>query len=286
MNRNKINPNQISIFDIILEHPIEPITPTAPVINPAAEKNEKTKNGTVCPYPIPTVDEIIKLIDRSSFSAGKSKLISDVFECGALAISNLADLTQYEKREERYKQIINGYKPRERELIAEIFGKIFALLSSVTYDGGRFDDYLGDLFMRCNQGNKNAGQFFTPYHISHFMASCMLINADAEEKSKEIITINDPCSGGGGMLMAALDVLKNDYSVNYAYHCFMQASDIDIRCVHMTYLQLALAGVPAIVCHQNSLTNELWSVWKTPAFIFQYPRFCKYDVSIPKEKIA
>lgn len=282
MKRN--NPNQLSIFDIVLEHPQAPI-PSPPPVEPATEGKAQIKDGT-CPYPTPTVDEIIKLIDRSSYTVGKSKLISDVFACGALAISNLVDLTQYDEREEQYKQIMNGYKPKERELIAQIFGKIFALLSSVTADNGRFDDYLGELFMKCNQGNKDAGQFFTPYHISHFMASAMLMEADVEAKSKDIITICDPCSGGGGMLMAALDVLKNDYNINYAYNCFMRASDIDIRCVHMTYLQLSLAGVPAIVCHQNSLTNEIWSVWKTPAFIFQYPRFCKYDISIPKEKIA
>ena len=175
---------------------------------------------------------------------------------------------------------MNGYKPKERELIVEIFSKIFALLTSVTYDNGKFDDYLGELFMRCNQGNKNTGQFFTPYHISHFMAGAALTNADVETEAKNIISICDPCSGGGGMLMAALDVLKNDYKVNYAYHCFIEADDIDIRCVHMTYLQLALAGVPAIVCHQNTLTKELWSVWKTPAFIFQYLRFRKYDINL------
>lgn len=274
----RININQLSIFDIVLEHPQEPITPPAPVIKPVAEKKEQVKDGTMCPYPIPTVDEIIKLIDHSYYTVDKSMLLSDVFACGALAISNLVDFTQYDEREEQYKQIINSYKPKERELIAELFSKIFALLSSATYDNGAFDDYLGELFMRYNQGNKDTGQFFTPYHISHFMASAMLTEADIEAKSKDIITICDPCSGGGGMLMAALDVLKNDYNVNYAYRCFMQAGDIDIRCVHMTYLQLALAGVPAIVCHQDSLTNEIWSVWKTPAFIFQYPRFCKYDI--------
>ncbi len=283
MKRN--NPNQLSIFDIVLERPQESITSPPTIVEPATERKAQVKDET-CPYPTPTVDEIIKLIDRSSYTVGKSKLISDVFACGALAISNLVDLTQYDEREEQYKQIMNGYKPKERELIAQVFGKIFVLLSSVTADNGKFDDYLGELFMKCNQGNKNAGQFFTPYNVSRFMASAMLMEADVETKSKDIITICDPCSGGGGMPIAALDVLKNDYEINYAYHCFIQAGDIDIRCVHMTYLQLSLAGVPAIVCHQNSLTNEIWSVWKTPAFIFQYPRFCKYDISIPKEKIA
>ncbi len=268
------NPNQLTIFDIVLEKPSESFP--APPPEPIAEKKVQPKSGTLCPYPVPTVNEIIKLIDRSSYSVGKSKLISDVFACGALAVSNLVDFTQFDEREEQYKQIMNGYQPKERELIAEIFCKIFALLSSVTYDDGAFDDYLGKLFMHCNQGNKGTGQIFTPYHVSKLMAKIM-INGDTA-KQKDIFSVYDPCSGGGGLLMAALDVLKNDYNVNYTHHCFMQAGDIDIRCVHMTYLQLALAGVPAIVCHQNTLTNELWSVWKTPAFIFQYPRFCKYDI--------
>ena len=278
------NPNQLSMFDIVLEHPKEPTAPPPLILEPVTEPKEQFKDGTVCPYPIPTVDEIIKHIDRSPYTVDKSKLISDVFACGALSISNLVDLTQYDEREEQYKQIMQGYKPKERELIAEVFSKIFALLASVTYDDGAFVDYLGELFMRCNQGNKKAGQFFTPYHVSMLMAKMSITDADI--KQNDIITINDCCSGGGGMLMAALDVLKNDYNVNYTHHCFIQANDIDIRCVHMTYLQLALAGVPAIVCHQDTLTQELWSVWKTPAFIFQYPRFCKFDINTTKEKIA
>ena len=43
------------------------------------------------------------------------------------------------------------------------------------------------------------------------------------------------------------------------------------------YLQLSLAGVPAIIKHQNALSRELWSVWKTPAFVFQYHRFHQYE---------
>ena len=282
MKRN--NPDQLSIFDIILEHPKEQSAFTFQFNEPVDEQKQEVKSDSLCPYPIPTVNEIIKLIDQSSYGVGKSKLISDVFACGALAISNTVDLTQFDEREEQYKQIMNGYKPGERELIVEIFGKIFALLSSVTYDNGTFDDYLGELFMRCNQGNKGAGQVFTPYHIAKLMAKIMI--TDELVQKKDIISVMDPCSGGGALPLAALDTLKNDYNVNYTRHCFIQAGDIDIRCVHMTYLQLALAGVPAIVCHQNTLTNESWSVWKTPAFIFQYSRFCKYDIRIPKEKTA
>lgn len=231
--------------------------------------------GNICPYPIPTVDEIIKIIDRSAYKVNRSQLIADVFECGALAISNKVDFTKYDEREQHYLDIMNKYRPDERKLIFDIFNRVFALSSSVVYDNGEFNDYLGEIFMRCNQGNKFAGQFFTPYDVSKFMAKVTL--SDIENPLKRILTLCDPCCGGGGMAMAALDVLKNDYNVNYAMDCFIECADIDIRCVHMTYLQLALAGVPAIVKHQNTLTQELWSVWKTPAFIFQYHRFYKFQ---------
>lgn len=148
-------------------------------------------------------------------------------------------------------EIIKTYAPSEQQLIADIFSRIFVLCSSVTYDDGVFDDYLGELFMKCNQGNKNAGQYFTPFHVSKLIAKMSFTKADIEQN--KIITINDCCSGGGGLLLAALDVLKNDYGVNYAYNCYIDAGDIDARCVHMTYLQLSLAGVPAISCKSSRI---------------------------------
>ncbi len=273
----KANGQQLSLFDITLEHNTENIVTEPPTVSEPVKTERPIVGGNnFCPYPIPKVDEIIKMIDRSSYKVNRSQLISDVFECGALAISNMVDFTKYDEREQRYKDIMNGYSPDERKLIVDIFSKIFALSSSVVYDNGRFDDYLGELFMRCNQSSKFAGQFFTPYHISKLMAKMTL--SDIETPPQKTLTICDPCCGGGGLAMAALDVLKNDYNINYAMDCFIECADIDIRCVHMTYLQLSLAGVPAIVKHQNTLSKELWSVWKTPAYIFQYHRFYKYEV--------
>lgn len=237
------------------------------------------KQPTECPYPIPKHDDIMKLINNASIRVDRSKLLSDVFECGAIAISNKFDKLQAEEREKRYLDIINRYQQKERELIAEIFGNIFALLTSVTYDDGRFNDWLGNLFMESSAGNSRSGQFFTPYHVSHLMADMSLEKdiIDEKKQSDGILELYEPCCGSGGMMMASLDVLKNRYGFNYARNCFIVAEDIDLRCVHMCYLQLSLAGVPAIIKHQNTLTREKWSVWKTPAFIMQYLRFRKYE---------
>jgi len=254
------------------------IKPSVEYVTEQEAENIQKEILTRCPYKVPTVDEIIKLID-TAYTVDKSTFITDVFECGALSISNLVDKTQYNAREEQYKKVITKYNKKEQILMADIFCKIFALLGSVTYDDGRFNDYLGTLFMQCNMGNKKCGQFFTPYHISEFMARIVITEQEQMllQQKDEIITINDSCCGAGGMMLAALDVLKNTYKINYTRHCFIECSDIDIRCVYMTYLQLSLAGVPAIIYHRDSLTMQTWSVWKTPAFVFQYLRFAKYE---------
>ena len=273
----KKNTNQLSIFDIafpvVKEEPKDLIVETVVKTEQVPEQEQN-----LCPYKVPTIEDIIKRINASVYRFDKHQLISDVFECGAITISNMVDLMNKEEREKRYLQVIKKYQKEEQTLIAEIFAMIFALLSSVVYDNGRFYDNLGELFMRCNQGSSSAGQYFTPFQVSAMMAR-MIIGDEILEKTQNdgVLTLNDSCCGGGGMMMAALDVLKNKYHVNYTRNCFVLCSDIDLRCVHMTYLQLALAGVPAIVKHQDSLTGETWSIWKTPAFIFQYSRFCKYE---------
>lgn len=264
-------------FDFTLDKsampPVEEISETLPL-----PKRLHTEPNNLCPYPIPKIDDIVKDIEKASYEVDTFRFVSDLFECGAIAISNAVDLVQKDEREERYLQIIRSYKPDQQKKLAEIFAKVYALLASVVYDDGRLNDNIGEIFMRCNLGNKSAGQFFTPYHISECMARAIIDETLVKEKTADdgILTVNDPCCGGGGMLMAALDVLQC-LGINYARNCFMEANDIDLRCVHMTYLQLALAGVPAIVRHQNTLARECWSVWYTPAYLFQYLRFRKFD---------
>ena len=253
--------------------PIEDIPETLP-----SPKRLPPEQNNLCPYPIPQINDIVKDIEKASYAVDTFKFVSDLFECGAIAISNTVDLVQKDKREERYLHIIRSYTPDLQKKLAEIFAKVYALLASVVYDDGRFNDNVGELFMRCNLGNKTAGQFFTPYHLSGLMARVTIDETLVKEKTADdgILTVNDPCCGGGGMLMAALEVLHS-LGVNYARNCFIEANDVDLRCVHMTYLQLALAGVPAIVRHQNTLTRECWSVWYTPAYLFQYLHFRRFD---------
>ena len=112
---------------------------------------------------IPTVDDILKLLDKGTYKTNRYELLSDIFQCGAIAISNKFDIPQAEEREKTYLNIIKKYDKDMQYLIAEIFAKIYLLLTSQIDYG--FADYIGELYMKSETSSKNAGQFFTPYHL-------------------------------------------------------------------------------------------------------------------------
>lgn len=222
---------------------------------------------------IPTVDDILKLLDKGTYKTNRYELLSDIFQCGAIAISNKFDIPQAEEREKTYLNIIKKYDKDMQYLIAEIFAKIYLLLTSQIDYG--FADYIGELYMKSETSSKNAGQFFTPYCISKTCAETTINSSQVEQYIKEdkILTLNEPACGSGGMIIATIDTLYNKYDFNYSRNLFVECSDIDARCVYMTYLQLACTGVPAVIYQRDTLSMQTWQRWETPAYIMQWLRF-------------
>lgn len=220
---------------------------------------------------IPTIKEIIKLLNKCVYKVSIHEFLADIFEASAIVISNRFAMN--EEREKNYKLIMSKYDKGTKELITEIFAKIYALLSTQMYYG--FNDYLGELYMRSATSNSKSGQFFTPYNVSKLCAKMAISESKVKEcmEKDEILTLNEPTCGAGGMVLAAADTLYNDFHFNYSRNLLVECGDIDRRCVHMTYLQLALAGIPAIVYHRDGLTLETWDRWETPAYTMQWLRF-------------
>lgn len=268
---------QLSLFDVVAE-PTPTPTPTATtpkkqVISPAKVPDEEYEKRNI--PNIPTVKDILKTIEKGIYKVGTHELLADTFECGAIAISNKFDFRNFAKREEKYLQIMKKHTPDVQKLISEIFTQIYALLSTQMYNG--FDDYLGQLYMQSNTSSSKAGQFFTPYCVSKMMSKCVIDAEQVQEhiENDKILTMNEPTCGSGGTILAATDILYNEYHFNISRNLFVECNDIDSRCVHMTYLQLALAGIPAVIYHRNTLTMETWDKWETPAYIMQFTRFHK-----------
>ena len=70
----------------------------------------------------------------------------------------------------------------------------------------------------------------------------------------EARTYFDPCCGSGRLLLAAADVNP---------HAEFYGQDIDLRCVHMTAINLALRNLYGWVVHGDSLSNQQWRIYRT-----------------------
>lgn len=271
--------DQLSIFDIELppntsESISENVPQVCQSINMAKVPDEEFLYNTPKDN-IPTVNEILKMLEKGLYKVGSHEFLSDIFECGAIAISNRFDVLQYQQREERYLRIIKKYEPAMQQLIVDIFAKIFLLLTQQINPAIGFNDYLGELYMRSETSNSKAGQFFTPYCVSKACAEIAINENTVKEAIEQdrILTLSEPACGAGGMVIAAVDVLYYKYHFNYSRNLVVECSDIDSRCVHMTYLQLGLAGIPAVIFKRDTISMQTWERWETPAYIMQYTRF-------------
>lgn len=220
------------------------------------------------------LNAINKRLDRVCYRTPRFEALADVLELSAIALSNQFDRrpTVYERREERYLQVIKKYDKDEQMEITRIFAEIATLLMGMVDDG--FDDYLGQLYMMSGTSNNNTGQFFTPFPLSQACAMLSINEAEIEEQIRKdgIVKVNELACGSGGMILACADAW-NKRGYNYSHHMFVECSDIDMRCVHMCYLQLAFAGIPAVIYHRNTLTMETWDEWHTPALCMNWMRF-------------
>ena len=68
-------------------------------------------------------------------------------------------------------------------------------------------------------------------------------------------------------MVIGLALAMKEAGYNYQKQLLVTAVDIDIRSVYMTYIQLSLLGIPAIVCHGDSLAVKTYSTWYTAMYI-------------------
>lgn len=203
--------------------------------------------------------DIIDTINKISGQYSPYEVFTDWIRCCALSIANSTTFFHGEvwrQRENDYIHTIKKYPKEDRVQFSEMLG-----MFAETLDEGE-TDLLGEIFMQSGMGSKAAGQFFTPFNLSGLCARLLLIDTVKGFDGK-MITINEPTSGSGGMIIAAAKVLR-DAGINYQKHLDVVAQDLDWKSVYMTYLQLSLLGIKAIVVQGNTLT-EPYDPEQTPA---------------------
>lgn len=209
--------------------------------------------------------EIVKEIAKLAYRHPTYQIFQDWLELSAISISNSVDWGNAKEREERYLEIINQYNKEEQQR----FPKLLALLVNAMQkeaETGKPCDILGEVFHGLELHNKYKGQFFTPNHICEFMGEVVIDGAEEAIAKQGYVSVCEPCVGSGGMVIGFAAAMANN-KLDYQRQMCITACDIDIKCVHMAYLQLSLYGIPAVVIHGNSLTMEEWSTWYTPMYM-------------------
>ncbi|AKM45352.1 type I restriction endonuclease subunit M [Burkholderia contaminans] len=220
---------------------------------------------------------LVKLIQQFGYSHQTNTVFADFVEMAAIALSNSVDKPQFDSREKRYLEIVGKYQPDEVQRFARMFAELTLsfehrlgadddLPPGALPCPGNLTDVLGETYMMMGIGNDRAGQFFTPYSISRLMAGISIGGRSEVIEQDGFMRMQEPACGAGGMVIATADALL---SIGQNYQETMHATciDIDARCVHMTYLQLSMMHIPAVVVHGNALTMEVWGMWYTPAHI-------------------
>lgn len=174
----------------------------------------------------------------------------------------------WEQREKNYLDTINKYNKKEQKY----FPQLMALLVN-ELEQNPDQDLLGEIYMLAEISNKNSGQFFTPYDLCDAMAKLSIDRKTLGKQLKEngYVSIADCACGAGATLISASEECKRMFHrLNYQNHVYFVGQDIDITCVHMCLIQLALHGVAGYVIHGNTLTEpvpkNLEQIWFTPVW--------------------
>lgn len=220
--------------------------------------------------------DFLKLFNQLTYSRSGWQVWEDLMTVMACSICNAVDRREgpFERREKQYERAITALGGVE--IPAQIFGII-----TMALEENPNQDFLGKLYMSLNLGSHWHGQFFTPYHISEFMAKLTIgEGCRTEIEEKGYVSVNDSCVGAGAMLIAAAAAFR-ECGVNYHTSALFIGQDVDPVVAKMAYIQISLLGCPGYITVGNSLTNpqtghvlfpeenEGQELWITPLFMHQ-----------------
>lgn len=180
----------------------------------------------------------------------------------AISISNAVDRPHRAEREGRYMTIVGKYDKAIIDTFPRVMAEVVMELER------KPSDVLGQTFHELELHNKARGQYFTPYSVSQMMAHMTVDEALLKRaEDKGFVTAHEPACGSGSMVIALAEAMENK-GVNYQQQLHVTAVDIDVRAVHMAYVQMSLMNIPAEIRVGDTLTGEMRDSWFTPAHIF------------------
>ena len=197
----------------------------------------------------PETADLLKTLDEAARRSGVSRgqAFEDFLHMAVCALSG-------GRMEEEYLAVVKKHsdgKPGRRgvDSLAALYGQAVAAMEQTRDE---MKDVLGDLFQGGITYGEH-GQFLTPEHLCRAMAR-LTIGDIPEEEAREQKSVCDPASGSGRMLLAVAEMQP---------HWLFVGQDVDLRCVRLTAINLALRNLYGYVIWGNSFSNERRLVYRT-----------------------
>ena len=222
----------------------------------------------------PEYKELVNMFNKLCGSKSLWQVYNDCITMYAISIQNAFTFgKRFEQNEQEYLRIASGYSKPQLEYISLIFAKIISMA-----DDNPFRDLLGDLYMQLNFGSDALGQVFTPYNMAKAVSEITVKDVDVmlsmiEEKG--FVRILEPACGGGAMVIALCENLKN-VGIDYQKECVIVCQDLSRIAALMCYIVLSLLGVAAVIKIGDTLSDpytDYYSeikngseLWTTPMF--------------------
>lgn len=208
--------------------------------------------------------KFVETVNRAAKNSSRAKIFDDFLKCSAAALNRdektFAEVDDKNLHCGLFATLANAldWSITFKVLFDKSLG-ISYKLKPLDYDAfPKYRDILGEIFCALELFDQGGGQVLTPQHVADIMGETTLT---AELVKREIaqcgyVTIKENCCGSGALVLGALNALL-DLGVNPCRQARVQASDLDERCVLMTFIQLSLYGIPAVVLRQNAVTDEI-----------------------------
>lgn len=204
-----------------------------------------------------------KLRDLSQ-SRSLHRVFSDWLEIAAISLHQLpyhsCELERdddFDRLEVLYLERIKPYSKEELNTFAELMGLTLAEHHT------DYVDFLGEVAGESGLLNAHGGQFFTPYPICLLNAKMTFRNVQQAVEEKGLITVCDPASGAGALLIASAEAIASQ-GVDPRACVQFDCTDVSRNAFNMTYIQLCAQNLQAVVRHGNTLSMESWEHRPTP----------------------
>lgn len=195
--------------------------------------------------------EIADTIQGISGKYNPYQIFRDWCEMYAISIQNSCVFWHdavWQNREDIYNSLWNKYDEHEHDAFVKMTGLYAVALQN------EIGDLLGEIFMESGAGNASAGQFFTPFHVSEIVAKIGIDDQIVQIDGNDQIHLSEPSIGSGGMIIATAKYLK-EKGINYQKRLKVVGQDLDWLAVYMSYIQLSLLGIDAVIVQGDTLSE-------------------------------